>query len=150
MLPMVAVRLQLGELLAADDTTLAPAANANKIALVISDTEPSEDLEAADLDLATFNGSTPLLGATGTQQVGLDPVTGEQIVTIKDPAGGYRWECGATPGAPETVFGFALFNNDLSTLLAYERLPDPISITAIGQEINIGKATIRIVTEPAS
>lgn len=150
MLPMKAIRLALGEALAADATSLAPAADANKIALIASDFVLDETLVIGDLTLATFTGSTPLLGAIGTQLAGVDPLTGEQIITIKEPAGGYRWECTAAPGAPETIYGFALVDNAGTGLLAVELLPEPITIAAVGDQIDIGNATLRMVLAPLS
>lgn len=150
MLPVKSVRLQLGELLAADDTTLAPATDANKVALIASPFTPSENLVIGDLTLATFTGSTPLAGATGTQQVGVNPATGDQIITIKDPAGGYRWECSATPTAPETIYGFALMDNAGAVLLAVEAFDTPITISASGEEINLGTVKMTMVADPLS
>lgn len=150
MLPMKAIRLALGEALAADDTSLAPATDANKIALIAADFVLDESLVIGDLTLATFNGSTPLAGATGTQLAGIDPLTGEQIITIKEPAGGYRWECAVAPGAPETIYGFALIDNAGTGLLAVELLPEPITIAAVGDQIDIGNATLRMVLAPLS
>lgn len=150
MLPVKSVRLQLGELLAADATTLAPATNANKVALIASPFTPSENLVIGDLTLATFTGSTPLAGATGTQQVGVSPSTGDQIITIKDPAGGYRWECTATPTAPETIYGFALMDNAGAVLLAVEAFDTPITISASGEEINLGTVKMTMVADPLS
>jgi len=150
MLPMKAVRLQFGELLAADTTTLAPAVNANKIALIANDFNLNELLEVADLTLADFDGSAPIAGATGTQLAGIDPLTGEQIVTVKEPIGGWRWEMTGLTVPTQTIFGYALLKSDLSVLYGAQRLPAPITLQAIGEQIDIGSAQIRIVLNPAS
>lgn len=150
MKPVKSVRLQFGELLAADATTLAPAADANKMALVKAEFNDNEDLVAGDLTLADFNGSTPIIGAVGSQLVGTDPVTGDQKITIKDPAGGYRWEVGSTLNLPQTIYGRVLLSNDLADLIAYELFDQPITLTAVGQEINPGPATMVLVSAPVS
>ena len=150
MLPMKAVRLQIGALLAADATTFAPPADANTVALVMEDFALTEDLVAADLELATFTGSTPLAQGLGTQLVGIDPLTGEQIVTLEAPAPGWRWECTVAPGAPQTIFGFGWFNVDQTVLLGAAKLDNPIQIAAVGDEINLGAIKVRLVLEPAS
>lgn len=150
MLPMKSVRLQLGELLAADDTTLAPAANGNKVALVKANFNPEENMEVGDITLADFNGSTPKLCGTGTQQVGIDPATGDQLITILEPAGGFRFECGADPDPAQDIFGFALLNNDLTVLLGLEKFDEAVTIAEAGQEINLGTVKMRLVTEPLS
>lgn len=150
MLPMRTLRLQLGELLAADATTLAPAADANTVALIKSNFAIGETLVAADLTLANFATSTPLPAGVGPQLVGLDPVTGDQIITIKEPAGGFRWEVTTTADLPQTIYGFALFNDDQTILLGVELLPVPITLNAVGQQVDLGSVKITVVQQPAS
>ena len=149
MLPMRDVRLQLGELLAADTTTLAPVA-ANKIALVAAAFTPSENLVIGDLTLATFTGSAPIAGAAGAQQVGNDPVTGEQVITILSPVGGYRFECSVAPASPEVIFGFALVDNAAALLLGVAVLASPITIRAVGDFVDLGAVEMRFVLQPAN
>ena len=149
MLPMILLRDQLGALLAADTTTLATVA-ANKIALVAAPFALDENLVPADLTLATFTGSTPIAGAAGAQGVGTDPATGEQIITILAPVGGWRFVCSAPPGAPETIYGFALLNAAGTKLFGAELLPLPITITLAGDEIDLGAVNITFVLQPMS
>jgi len=149
MLPMKAVRLQFGELIAADDTTLAPAVSANKIALIAADFALSEDLVVGDLTLATFTGSAAKAGATGAQLVGVDPATGQQVITIKAPAGGYVWECTADPGSPETIFGLALVDNAGTTLLGVEKFTTPVVISAAGEQVSAGDVQMVVVNPTA-
>ena len=73
MLPMVAVRERLGALLAADATTLAPATDANLIALIVAAFALSENLTVGDLTLAAGNGLDPIAGATGAKRWHLTP-----------------------------------------------------------------------------
>jgi len=150
MLPMKALRLKFGELLAADATTLAQVADANVIALVISDFNLNEDLVVGDLTLADFTGSTPLVGGLGTQPVGIDPLTGEQIITLEDPAGGWRWECTAAPDEPQTVFGYVLLNDAMDAVFGATKLENAITVSESGHEVTIGSVQIRMVLQPAS
>lgn len=150
MKPMKAVRLQLGELLAADATTLAPATDANKIALISADFTETESLVIGDLTLASFTGSTPKAGATGSQQAGIDPATGEQVVTILQPAGGYRFECTGAPSVPETIYGYALTDNGGTTLLGVHKLDTPVQITNVGDFVDTGPVELRFVVSPMS
>lgn len=147
MLPVKDLRLALGELLAADVATLAPAA-ANKIALVINPFVPDETLTFGDFTLATFTGSTPKAGAAGAQQAGIDPNTGEQKITILAPAGGWRWECTAAPAAPEIVYGFILMDNAGAVLLGMESFVNGIPVANIGDFIDLGAAEISFVAQP--
>jgi len=147
---MKTVRLQLGELLAADATTLAPAADANTVALIAAPFTPSEILLPGDLTLATFTGSAPKDGAVGAQQAGIDPTTGDQVITILAPLGGYRYECTVAPGAPETIYGYALMNDDQTLLFAVAALPVPVTITSVGDFIDLGAIIMTIVAQPIS
>lgn len=149
MLPMAFVRKQLGELLAADTSTLAPA-TANKIALVVNQVTPQENLTVADLSFATFAGGAPKSGVAGAQQVGIDPITGEQVITILSPAGGWRWECTAAPAVPEQIFGFALVDDTLADLWAYALLPQAVNISSVGQFIDLGSVPLTFVLTPIS
>jgi len=150
MLPMKTVRLQLGELLAADATTLAPAADENTIALIAAPFTESEILLPGDLTLATFTGSAPKAGVAGAQQAGIDPTTGDQVITILAPVGGYRFECTAAPAEPETIYGYALMNDDQTLLFAVKALPVPVTIEAVADFIDLGAITMTIVAQPIS
>lgn len=147
---MKAVRLRLGELLAADATTLAPATDANIIALIAAPFTESENLTVAGLTLATFTGSAPIEGATGSQQSGVKPATGEQVVTILAPAGGWRWECTAAPTTPEGIFGYCLLSNDGLTILGVTTLPTPQSIAGVGDFIDLGAVELTFTLAPIS
>jgi hypothetical protein len=147
---MKALRLELGTALAADATYLAPAVNGNLIALITAPFTPDENLVIGDLTLADFFGSTPLEAGTGTQDVGIDPPTQEQRITILEPAGGWRWQVTGTTNLPQSVYGFALCTDALASLLAVEALPTPISLTTVGEEINIGSAALTFVLQPMS
>jgi len=149
MLPMKALRIALGDLLAANVATLA-AATANKIALIIAPFGLNENYTLADLTLATFTGSTPKSGASGAQQVGIDPVTGEQKITILAPVGGWRWECSVTPGAAETVYGYCLLDDTLSDVLGLAELGNPVVIAEATQFLDLGAVEITFVLTPMS
>jgi hypothetical protein len=147
MLAMKALRLALGELLGADTGTLAPVA-VNKIALVKANFALDENLLIGDLTLADFDGSTPLAASATGGLVGIDPITGDQIITIKDPAGGWRWETTGLTNLPQTIYGYALIDNAGATLLAAALFPDPIPLSAVGEQVSIGEATLTIVPAP--
>lgn len=149
MLPVKDVRLALGDLLAADVATFAPVA-ANKIALVVNNFVPDENLVLGDFTLASFNGSTPKAGAAGAQQVGIDPATQDQVITNLAPAGGWRWECAVAPGAAETIYGYILVDNAGATVLGMEKLTTPVVIANVGDYIDLGSVELRFVVQPIS
>lgn len=150
MLPMLAVRLQLGNLLAADSTTLAPATSPNKIALVVAPFALSENLTASALTLGSTNGLTPIAGVAGAQTVGLDPTTQQQKILIKSPAGGYQWVTSGSFSGAITVYGFALLDTTLATLLAAALLPTPINVDAAGYLIDIDPVELTFTLAPIS
>lgn len=148
MLPMIAVREQLGTLLAADATTLAPAMNANEIALIVAPFALSENTVVGSLTLASFAGSTPIPCTVGAQGVGIDPATNEQLITILAPAGGWRFVSTGAVSPPQTVYGYALLTHAGATLLALQELDAPVTITLAGQEIDLGAVVMTFVLNP--
>jgi hypothetical protein len=149
MVPLKAVRLQLGELLAGDTTTMAPVTG-NKMVLIKTAFVPNENIVLADLDQADFDGSTALVCGSGVQPVGIDPSTQDQVITIKSPVGGFRWETSGLTNLPQTIYGYALMDNAAAVLLGSELLDTPILLSAVGEEIDLGSVKMTIVTEPIS
>lgn len=143
----LALREAAAQLLAADAATLAPVANGNKIALVMADWTPSELTALGDLTFATFDGATPLIAGVGTQAEGLNPNTSDAVITIKVPAGGWRWETTGVTNLPQTIFGFALVDNGIAVLLASAKLPDPIVLTAVNQVINLENVLLSLLND---
>lgn len=150
MIPMKALRLALGELLGADADTLAPATDANQIALIMAVFTPSENLVVGDLTFADFTGSAPIAGATGAQLVGIDPSTLAQVIQIKPPVGGYRWETTDAVGLPQTIYGFALINDAGDALFAVQQFTTPITLQDAGQFVEIDPVTMTFVQAPIS
>lgn len=130
---------------------LAQATALNRIALIMAPFTPSPNLTYADLVLATFTGSAPKVVPLGTQQAGIDPVTGQNVITIVEPAGGWRFQATDTVNLPQSIFGFALFDSTgPGPLIATELLAVPVTLTAALQEINLGTAKLTLVLSPLS
>jgi len=143
MIPTLAVRESMSQLLAADTATLA-SVTANKVALVKEQFTPSESLALEDLSLADFDGSTPIDCGTGTQPEGLDPINTDSIISIKPPAGGFRFETSGITNLPQTIYGFCLHNNAGNTLLGAALLPGgPVTLTAVNQVLLLPPLTFR-------
>lgn len=150
MLPMAAVRLQLGTLLAADPTTLAPASTPNQVALIISPFSLAESLVVSDLTLGATLGLAPLAGIAGTQGVAQDPISGAQILTLLPPVTGWRWVTSGTWTTPITVYGAALTNAAGTTLLGAMQLATPIILTEPGFQVDIDPLQMTFVLQPLS
>jgi hypothetical protein len=138
-----ALREKMAQLLAADTTTLAQAADANLIKLCTNNFTPSESSVYADMEFADFDGSNPIEVELGTQPEGLDPNNADALITLSPPAGGFRWETTGVTNLPQTITGFALVNNGETTLFACDRLPTPITLTAINQVVDLGALILR-------
>jgi hypothetical protein len=149
MLPMRAVRLRLGVMLAADATTLAPASDANVVALIVANFTLTENLVIGDLTLGAGNGLDPIACATGAQLVALNAQTQAQVITIKEGATtGFRWVSSGSIPSPIGIFGYALLNEAMDTVLAATKLATPINITAPGQEYNAEPIQMTFVQQP--
>jgi hypothetical protein len=147
---MRSVRLQLGNLLIADPTTLAPPTLANKVSLVGAPFALTENLTVAGLTLLNQNGLVALSGVAGSQEVALDPTTQQQTITLNPPAGGWRWVSSGTFTAAVTVYGWALTDNAGANLLAAQTLPTPVVINAAGYQVDLDPITIILTLQPMS
>jgi len=143
-------RASLASLLAAQASGLAPAADPNAISLIMADFTPTEDLAIGDLTFATFTGSTPIDGVIGAQEYWIDPSTGEYMITLIEPANGWRWEVQDAVNLPQTIYGYALHNGLKTALLGVHHFDTPITLTETLNAIDIGSATIRFVLQPMS
>lgn len=150
MLPTQDVRLALGTLLAADATLLAPAVSANKVILIKTEFTPNENIVPADYTEADFDGYAAKAGSTGAQETAIDPLTNQQIITITEPAGGWRFASTGVTNLPQTIYGYALVDSTKATVLASALLPAPVPITASGQEVNLGSVKLTLNLQPLS
>lgn len=129
--------------LAADVGTLAPVADPIKIGLITELFVPSCDLLIADVTISALPGLAPIAGVVGPQHESLDPVTGENIVEVKEPLGGFRWE---TPGdfvGIVTVYGYALTNNAGTILYGTQLVNPPLALIAPNQALSAGPFQFR-------
>lgn len=148
MLPMSALRYGLATLQASDTGSLNQAANANHMCITNTLVVPSENLTIASLSFATFTGSADIACPLGPMGSGIDPVTNQALVTILQPAGGYRWRCTAAPASPETIYGIALTDKTRATLWAYALLPTPAVISQVNDVVDPGAIVINFVLQP--
>ena|SRR5258708_36292440 len=136
MFPTQAIIDQLAALLAADATTIDNAVLC-KVALVKAPFTPGPFLLPADLTLSDFGGSTPKALGAVPGPLFKDPTTGQWIIQLDEPAGGWHWQTTGAALLPQTVYGFALFNNGLTILYGTELLPTPIVLTGFPQGFDV-------------
>lgn len=132
-------------LIGADTTKLAEATPFVMVSLVIGAFSPGPTLDITTLTLASFTGSTPLHAGSAATQVYRDPLTGNQVMQVREPAGGWHWQASVAPSPAQTVYGYILTNAAGDTLIASETLADPVTIVAVGDGVDIPQIKIALV-----
>lgn len=140
----LALREKMAQLLAADATTLAQAADANLLKLVNAAFTPSEASAIGDLSFANFDGSTPIEVELLTQPEGLDPNSTDAIISLSPPVGGFRWETTGVTNLPQTIYGYALTNAAGTVLFGCERFPATIPLSGVNQVLTVDNPTFRL------
>ena len=144
MVAVSALNDRAADLLATDTTTLAEATPFLFVKLVINPFTPGPTLTIGALTFATFTGSAGKHANSATNVVGIDPATGNYIITIPDPVGGWNWVCTVAPAAPETVYGWAVLDAAGAVLWKAELLDAPVEISQVGHQVNIGTVTFTV------
>jgi hypothetical protein len=73
------------------------------------------------------------------------------VITIVEPLGGWRFVTSDAVNLPQTIYGYALFDSTGGPdLLASQLLPEPITLVAAGQEINLDTVKLTMVLTPLS
>ena len=119
----------------AEDVSFLAAASSNRVGLIVANFDPSIDLIFTDLTISVATGLTPINVTPGNQLESRDPVTGELIVTLRAPTGGWRWETPVGFVGPVTVYGFSLTDNSGVVLMATHKLANSIILTDPNQTI---------------
>lgn len=122
---------------AAADTAYLAAATAMHVHLAAAPFVPGLDLDLGTLTEATFTGSAAKSAGTGAQPVSFDVPTGFEIITVKEPAGGWSWVCTVDPGAPETIYGWYITDTADAVLLGSGLLEGPVTVDAAGQGLSV-------------
>lgn len=137
MVPANAILDQIVTLLAADGTTIAPAALACKVHLAKAPFTPTPALLLAGVVEATFDGHTAKNAGIGPQTVFLDPITGHRVIQVLEPAGGWTWVSTGTTDLPQVIYGWYVTDNGVTVLYGAGLLPAPVTISGVGQAITL-------------
>lgn len=105
---------------------------------------PTPDYVPDPTDLADFTGSAQLT-TTGTPVVAKDPATGDVVIQLADPAGGWKWVTTNTANLPQTIYGYSVKQNDAPNQLGAVLFDTPIVLTAAGQLVVIGAVQFRVI-----
>jgi hypothetical protein len=143
MVPTQALIDAVAAAIAADEDALAAAAFLH-VYLVSNNFVPGNGLVVDNLVKATFTGSTAKVTTSATMQTFRDAQTGEWIIQIPEPAGGWHWQTGDAVNLPQTIYGYALTNVGETTLWGTALLPSPILLNGAGQGIDIAQVRFRL------
>jgi len=110
---------------------------AKMVALFQNDLEPTPETLLADLTLANFDGYAALAMEESIANSGTNPLTGNHIVTVKEPVGGIQFETSGVTNLPQTIYGCALLNDTETAIVGIQRFETPIVLTEANQIINI-------------
>jgi hypothetical protein len=131
-------------LLGADTTTLA---GALKVGLAMNNFTPGPGLTAADLTPATFTGSGLIAVTAATRADNFDPATGDRIINITVPAGGWLWSTTDATNLPQTIYGAYVGTSTppAGNLYGAVLFDEPIVLTAADQQVQLDEVTFRVL-----
>lgn len=145
MTPTKALLDRVATLLASDTTTLAPASLATKVHLAVAPFTPGPNLTPSSFTEASFTGYSALSAGTGTQQEFFDPATGNRIIQVLEPAGGWHWQATGSSGLPQTVYGYYITDNGGTTLYGSALLSSPVTLQSSGDGVDVGNVRFGLV-----
>jgi hypothetical protein len=134
---------QMATLLAHDTTTLAHAVTGPVVALIKTAFTPSATLDLATVTEADFGGYAAIPATAGNQNTGIDPSTGDRIIELVSPAGGWRWAVTSNvPPLPQTIYGWVACASAAPLLTYYgsDLFPEPVILNSIGDVLVIPSA----------
>jgi hypothetical protein len=135
---------RLAALLATDATTLAPVALANHVHLIMAPFVPGPGTDFTALTEAVFPGYAAKSAGVGAQQSFNDPATGNRIVQLLEPAGGWHFLCTGDPGVDVTIYGFVVTDNADLVTFGSEIFVPHLVITQAGDAVDIAQVRYSI------
>jgi len=130
--------------LVAADTAFLAAVTAMHVHLVLDAISPGLDTDFLTLTEPTFTGGAAKNAGTGAQTTFFDPLTGQRVIQLLEPAGGWSWICTVAPASAETVNAVVVTDTADTVTLGSQVLDDPVTITNIGDAITVGTLQLRL------
>jgi len=143
MIPTTLLANRLSKVVAADATTLALPAGCVVVPLS-ADFSPSPNLVPASVTKAPIVPFFPKVPTPGTQFDSVDPVTGELVIQMIEPVGGWHWNTGVGFAGPVTIYGIGLFNDNYTLLFGTAKYATPIVLTGDNQNLDWPNVEFRI------
>lgn len=136
--------------LLADDVGTLAAVTAMHCHLIKAPFTPSETTDFTALSEADFTGGAAKSAGTGNQQAFSDPISGQRIVQVLEPAGGWHWQATALTNLPQTIFGYALTDTANAVTYGAALLDDPVELTGVGDGVDIPQLRFTFSLNPLS
>jgi hypothetical protein len=144
MLPTLALYQRPFILLADDTVTWENGGDPLQIWLVQNNVNYDKATVVGDLTAANFSTYAPVDIDPTTVEQGLDPLNNDSIIDVRAGGTPWRWEVTSTSNLPQTIFGFALVNTAGTLYFAGESFATPIVLNAVGQQISVTLAQLRM------
>jgi hypothetical protein len=142
--PTQVIMTALSTLLGADAGTLAQALVVGLIKHAFVPTLAPVLLAA---DEADFDGYAPIAVGAATRPTAFDPATGDRMLDIPPPAGGYRWETTGATNLAQTIYGWYVGDDVIGTGVIFETglFDAPIILNGIDQLVEVPQILIRML-----
>jgi len=129
----------------ATDTSVLAAALFLQIFLIKAPFTPGPTLTVAGLTQADFAGSTALANTSATMLKYKDSSTGEWLVEVPPPAGGWHWQTTSeVTNLPQSIYGWGLMDSTGAVLYGTSLFPAPILLNDISQGVDIPAVNFRL------
>lgn len=142
MLPLRSLQQKALTLLGADTASFNN--EDNYVSLILSAFTPGDAALLAGFSIPTTGGLAPKVVGAVPPLTSIDPLTGQIVLTMIAPLGGWQWVTTDTVGLNVTVFGFAVRFSGVGAWIACEQLPEPVILTGIGQEVTLREVSVRL------
>lgn len=136
---------RIGPLVSADTVALGTA-DGLLVALFKEPFTPSRTTDVGDSVQADFDGSGAIIAGAAPMFESIDPSNGDLLVTIKPPAGGFRWETTGVTHLPMTIYGYMVRNQDDDRVYCSGLLDPPVVLDGVNQEVNLGEILLRVAS----
>jgi len=130
--------------LAADTTWLAEATPFVSLHLAQNDFNPNLQMTLADLTECTFTGYAAINAASAATQTFYDPTTLEDVIQVREPAGGWHFACSGTPSPAQQVTGWYLTDSGATKLIGCQRFEETILITSVLQAVDVDQVRFQL------
>jgi hypothetical protein len=128
----------------ATDTSVLAAALFVQVFLIKAPFVPGPTLTIGGLTPADFATSTPIANTSAVILKYTDPQTGEWLIEVPPPAGGWHWVVTAGTNLPQTIYGYGLMDSTGAILYGTALFPTPLLLNASGQGLDTPPINFRL------